>query len=146
MTDGERDFHLRCQPLCEVTAIGQPGQRIFARLTLELEAALAQCRDQPLLFRARLLQLVGPLGHAGLQAQAIILQIFEGTRIHDCGRDLRGELLHQMQVRLRIHAGLGVLDAEQARHDATLDQRHDDDRAGLLAGRFRALPQLRRRA
>jgi hypothetical protein len=85
---------------------------------------------------------VSPLGYARLQAQPIVLQILECTCIRDCRRDLRSKLLHQVQVHLRIHAGLGVLNAEQARHCTALDQGHDDYRAGLFAGRLRPLSQL----
>ena len=116
MPDRERHFHLGGQPLREVAAIGETGQRILLRFALELQAPLAQRRDQPLLLRARLLQLVRPLGDTHLQPHSIVLEIFERTRVRDCRRHLRGELLHEMQVRLRVHARRRVLHAEQARH------------------------------
>src|SRR5690606_3837662 len=49
-----------------------------------------------------------------------------------------GELLHQMKIRRRVHAWLRVLNAEQADHVPSFDERYDDEGTGFLCGRFDA--------
>ena len=120
------------------------GERIFLRFALELQTLLAQQIDQARLLVVRLLELVRARRNLRLQTLAILLQLLERARVSRRRRDLLRELLHQMQIGGRIHVGLGVLHAQQPGHDAPFDERYDQQRTGLLAGRLRTLAQRNR--
>ena len=145
LADRERHFDLGREPLHEAAPVGDARQRIFLRLALQPQAALAQHRDQSFLLGVRLFELGGALRHALLEMPAIVLEVLESARVGERARDLLAQLPHQVQVRAGVDAGSRVLHTQQAQHDAVVDQRHGEQRAGRLHGFLGPLPQLRRR-
>ena len=55
---------------------------------------------------------------------AVALQVLEYARVSERARDLLAQLPHQMQIGRRINARLRVLHAQQAEHDAVVDEWH----------------------
>jgi hypothetical protein len=63
-------------------------------------------------------------GDAFLEVAAILLEVLEGACFRERARNLFTQLPHQVKIRAGVDAGFRVLNAQQAQHDAVVDERH----------------------